>query len=258
MRSSLKLALLVGASLAVASTPALAQDAPKPDAAPAPAAAAPAPAPAAAAAPAPASTTAEAAPASTDGTVLVHIDSSSTVSLERRPGPGAPWEHACDSPCDGRLPVGEQYRVVGTGLNESNPFTIDGSKGDRAVLFVAPGVKSKATIGTGLLIGGAVVVVGSFVFGLVGACPSCTFRQGAATNTTNDDVIGAATGLGVVGLATGIFGAAWLYDNSHSRVAGAVQAAPPARGAIDPSSGTGLRAPVPSMSGAFALPVVRF
>jgi hypothetical protein len=284
MRSSLKLALIASSALVLASTQAFAQDGP---AAAPPAAAAPAPAtpaatveaapvvapPAAATpAPAPAAPVVVAVPAgaavevattaapSTDGTILVHIDTPQTVSLERRSGPSAAWEHVCESPCDGRLPVGDQYRIVGTGMNASNAFTLDGSKGDRAVLIVAPGTKTKANIGTGLLIGGAVVLVGSVIVGLVGACPSCTFQSGSggATNTTNTDVIGATTGLAVAGLATGIFGAAWLVDNQHSRVSGAIQAAPPSRGGLDPAHvSAGLRAPMPSMQ-SFSVPVLRF
>jgi hypothetical protein len=279
MRSFVKLALIASSALVLASAPALAQNAPAAPAVPpaVPASAAPAPAAPAPAAPAPAapppaapsavvviappaSTVGVSTPAAPDGTVLVHIDSPSKVSLERRSSPAASWEHACESPCDGRLPVGDQYRVVGTGMNESNPFTLDGSKGDRAVLLVAPGTKQRAKIGEGLLIGGAIVLVGSVVFGLVAACPSCTFQSstGAATNTTNTDVIGAATGLAVAGLATGIFGAAWWVDNQHSRVSGAVQAAPPARGGLDPALVTGLRAPMPAMTQGFSVPVLRF
>jgi hypothetical protein len=273
MRLSVKLALIASSALVLASNQVLAQTAPgapppsspavvvgtAPAAAPAVVVAAP-PGATVSVSTTPAASVAVSTVASTDGTILVHVDSPSKVSLERRSSPSASWEHACESPCDGRLPVGDQYRVVGTGMNESNPFTLDASKGDRAVLLVAPGTKQKAKIGEALLIGGAVVLVGSVVFGAIAACPSCTFqtRNGGLTDTTNTDVIGVATGLAVGGLATGIFGAAWWVDNQHSRVSGAVQAAPPARGGLDPAHLAGMRAPMPVMTQAFTVPVFHF
>jgi hypothetical protein len=263
MRSSVKLALLASSALVLASTQAFAQAAPTTGQdAPAPATVVTVPATATpVVVTAPTGSTVEVSTtvaASTDGTLLVHIDSPQKVSLERRSSPSAAWEHACESPCDGRLPVGDQYRIVGTGMNDSNPFTLDGSKGDRAVLLVAPGTKQKAAIGEGLLIGGAVLLVGAVVFGAIGACPSCTFQANGTTDTTNTDVIGAATGLAVIGLATGVFGAAWWVDNSHSRVSGAVQAAPPARGGLDPALVAGMRGPMPGMTQAFTVPVLHF
>jgi hypothetical protein len=266
MRSSVKLALIASSALVLGSAQASAQTAPAapPPEAPAaasPATTTPAASPAAATPPASPAATTPAAP-STDGTVLVHIDSPQKVTLEHRSSPSASWEHACESPCDGRLSVGDQYRIVGTGINESNPFTLDGTKGDRAVLLVAPGTEQKAKIGEGLLIGAGIVLVGSVVFGFAASCPSCTFsvNTGGQSNTTNFDVIGVATGLATLSVATGIFGAAWWVDNQHSRVSGAVQAAPPARGGLDPAAvaGSGLRAPMPGMTQALTLPVFHF
>jgi hypothetical protein len=159
--------------------------------------------------------------------------------------------------------VGDEYRIVGgpnaSDVNPSNPFTLDGSKGDRAVLYVSPGTKTKQKIGTGVLIGGAVLFVGGIVTGIAAACPSCNFNaNGAATDNQNWLAIGVGTGLAVVGLSAGIFGGAWMVDNAHSRVNGAVQAAPPARGATDPVYVTGMRAPMPSMTQAFLVPVANF
>jgi hypothetical protein len=280
MRSTMKLALLVSAPVLVlvagGDNRAFGDD--TPPAAPAPAAPAPADAPAPVTAPAPAAApstvtavsvapasavlvgpAATASPASTDGTLLVHLDSPSTVSLEHRAGPQAAWEHACDSPCDARLPVADQYRIVGgPDINASNPFILDGSKGDRAVLYVAPGSKTRQKIGTGILIGGAVVAVGGAIAGFAASCPSCDFNQGTSTDNRNWLAIGVGTGLAVVGISAGIFGAAWLVDNGHSRVSGAVQAAPPARGSNDPVYVTGMRATMPPMTQSFAFPVMSF
>jgi hypothetical protein len=196
---------------------------------------------------------------STDGTLMVHLETPSPISLEHRAGPQAAWEHACDSPCDVRLPVGDQYRIVGgADINESNSFVLDGSKGDRAVLYVAPGSKNRQKIGTGVLIGGAVLFVGGVVGGLAASCPSCTFQANGTTDNRNFLAIGIGTGLAVVGLSAGIFGASWMVNNAHSQVSGAVQAAPPARGANDPVYVTGMRAPVPPMTQSMNIPLLKF
>jgi hypothetical protein len=265
MRSTAKLALLAASPLLVSALfarPALADDANAP---PVAAAASVTVVPASPNAPTtvvapPGSTVvvAPASPASTDGTLLVHLDSPSPVSLEHRSAQSA-WEHVCDSPCDQRLPVGDEYRIVGgADVNESNPFVLDSAKGDRAVLYVAPGSKSRQKIGTGILITGAVLFVGGIVGGLLASCPSCTFQANGTTDNQNFLAIGIGTGIAVVGLSGGIFGAAWMVDNAHSRVSGAVQAAPPARGANDPAYVTGLRAPMPGMTQALNVPLFSF
>ncbi len=47
-------------------------------------------------------TTVPAAPAAQagDGLVKIHIATKELVSLEHRSGPGAPWQFACETPCD--------------------------------------------------------------------------------------------------------------------------------------------------------------
>jgi hypothetical protein len=277
MRSILKLALLATTPVLVSAllaSPASADTQAADEPAPGPAAAPPPAAPPPAAAPAPATTVVVATPApapaapasaavvvvaSTDGTVLVHLETPSPVSLEHRAGPQAAWEHGCDSPCDARMPVGDEYRIVGgSDINQSNSFILDGSKGDRAVLYVAPGSKNRQKIGTGILIGGAVVLVGGVIGGLAAACPSCTFQANGTTDNQNWLAIGIGTGLAVVGLSAGIFGASWLVNNAHTQVSGAVQAAPPARGAADPVYVTGMRSTVPPMTQSVNFPLLKF
>jgi len=176
-----------------------------------------------------------------DGLVQVHIQTKELVTLEHRSGPGAPWQTACDTPCDTRLPAGDQYRVIGVGINDSDPFALTSPKGDVVSVHVAPGFKKRAKIGEALTIGGGVVLVGAVVIGLVAADPGKTFNPDGTTNNYNWDVIAVGTGIAVAGLTTAIFGGSWWYNNASTRVAGDVQADQPVHGGLEPRYQTGMR-----------------
>jgi hypothetical protein len=176
-----------------------------------------------------------------DGKVEVHIHTKELVTIEHRASPNDPWETACETPCDARLPAGDQYRVVGEGVNPSETFALTSPTGDVVTIHVAPGLKKRARIGEALTIGGAVVFVGAAVIGLVAANPQGAFSANGATDNYNWDVIAVGTGIALAGLTTAIFGGSWWYNNASTRVAGDVQADQPTRGSIDNRYQTGMR-----------------
>ena len=163
------------------------------------------------------------------------------VTLEHRTGPGAPWERGCETPCDARLPGADEFRIVGQGVNESEPFSLTTPKGDVVKIHVSPGLKSRAKIGEVMTFTGAVLFVGALVVGIGASDPGATFNANGTTNNYNWNVIAVGTTIGVAGLVTGILGGSWWYDNSRTRVAGDVQADQPARGGLEPRYQTGLR-----------------
>jgi hypothetical protein len=152
-----------------------------------------------------------------DGMVEVHIESSTSVRLQKRVG--SSWEQVCSSPCDTKLGVTPQYRIAGIGLNDSEPFTLDASKG-RVNLKVDPGTQSGQQRGLITLIGsGAVLAGGAAVIILAG-------RKGMDANnqlpqsSTNAILIGSSMMLaGVIG---GIVGGSWYVQNAHTGVSGDV------------------------------------
>jgi hypothetical protein len=241
-RSSLKLALLVGAPLALMTTSAWADDTAAP--------ANPSPSPDTSAPAAPA-----AAPAA--GSITVHVDSPKPVSLEHRANASTAWEHVCEAPCDQAVAVGDQYRIVGTDLNESNPFMLDSSKGDKVSLKIGPGEIKKQRIGTYVLIGGGVLFLGGVIGGLAASHPGETFTADGTTNNSNWTAIIVGTSLAVVGLSGALFGGAWYVNNAHTRVGGDVQAAPPATGQNPTPPRTGLRSELPVAS-VSTIPVFTF
>ncbi len=182
-----------------------------------------------------------------DGLVQIHIETKELVTLEHRSGPTAPWQHGCETPCDTRLPGADEFRVVGNGVNESEPFSLTTPKGDVVKIHVAPGLKSRARIGEILTFTGAVLVVGALVVGIGASDPGATFPANGQTDNYNWNVIAVGTGVAVVGLVSGILGGAWWYDNSHTRVAGDVQGDQPARGGLEPRYQTGMRMAGPAM-----------
>jgi hypothetical protein len=181
------------------------------------------PAPPAAAAPVPAPS----APVNPPGTVTVHVDSPKAVSLEKRADANSPWQFVCNSPCDIPVPTSDQYHIVGVDLNDSRPFVLDASLGDKVTLDVAPGNHNKATHGEWILLAGGALAVGGIVTLLVGSKNNDVAGDtGVAANSQNTDVIFVGSALIVAGLVAGITGGAFMYDNAHTKVEGGIGAVP--------------------------------
>lgn len=205
MRSvGLGFAFAASVQLVLTLTPAFAQP---PAAAPdAPAKAAPATAPAPAAAP---------------GTVTVHVNAPQKVSLEHRAAGHETWEFVCNSPCDQALSSTDEYRVVGAGLNESRPFMLDTSNGDKITLDVTPGTHNKYSTGEWVLIGGGVFIVGGVVALLAGSSSNAVQgADGTVTSDKNTNWIFVGTSLILAGVIGGLVGGSFMYDNAHTHVDG--------------------------------------
>jgi hypothetical protein len=188
------------------------------------------------------------------GMVDVHIKSDAPVTLSHRASATGAWETACSSPCDTSVPVGDEYQVSGDGLNASKTFRLDASKG-KVTLDVSVGKKSSQSIGTGLLIGAAVVGVVGIVFIAISK-PSSAFPADGTTSTahTNEIFTGGALLLG--GAIAAIYGGAMIVNNGSSAVNGDVAKPPPAYGANDIPSKVAQN-PVPNVP-TFIAPVFHF
>jgi hypothetical protein len=265
MRSfGLSLALVASAQLVVLTSPAFAQgpaDSPPPPA-PATAPSTPPPSTPPPSAPAPGTTdsstptpatAAAAPPVVAEGTVVVHINSPAKVNLERRGAVNAPWEFACEAPCDQRLPATDQYRIVGTNLNESDAFYLDAAKGDKLTLEVAPGEKNKQKIGLWVLIGGAVFFVAGAI--VIAAGSSNQFDQDGTLSSSRSNALAGGVTLMLVGVTGAIFGGAWMWGNSRSHVGGDTMAPAPVRGSLPSVVNTGMRMPTVAPV-AFSIPVL--
>jgi hypothetical protein len=158
--------------------------------------------------------------------------------------------------------VSEEYQVVGTDLNASNPFILDASKGEKITLDVSPGVHQKVVTGGVILGSGAAVIIGGTIT-LIAASKSNTVSgaNGSLTDHSNTDAISIGTTLIVAGAVAGIFGGAMMIDNSHTKVEGAVGASPDKPEAPTKAQINARREPTwhedrgPAIAGAHAVPL---
>jgi hypothetical protein len=170
------------------------------------------------------------------------------VSLEHRTAPDAPWEVVCEGACDTRLPVGDEYRVVGPDITDSPPFRLNAGARDHITLRVYPGDRSKVTIGKWVAAGGGALLVAGIVLTAMG-------MRGQQFASDPVVLLTAGSGLCLGGLAGGLFGSAWIVGNGQSDVRGDVMPAPPARDTATTGDPAGMRIPLPTAR-PFAVPLL--
>jgi hypothetical protein len=187
-------------------------------------------------------------PSSTETLVRVHVDADGAVSLERRSAANAPWEHACDAPCDQMLPAADQYRFGATPESpESKPFVLDLKGGATSVTIKAQlADKKKKQTGLYVLVGAGALVVGGVVVFLAGLRPSHTFDADGATHDVNWNVATVGSLLVAGGVAGGIVGGTMFFGNTQTRAGGAVRTpdAPSKSGVAPAPAGVGFVMPV--------------
>lgn len=163
--------------------------------------------------PAPAIDPADAPGARRVAAVTVHIDTTrAEVRLQGRPGDDFEWTRMCDAPCDARVPLAWEYRIVGDGLRASQAFLLDGRAGDRIVLTLDP--STNAGYVGGILVtvaGGIVIFVGAIILvtGLLVAL--------LAVDNAGEFVAGGALVVGV-GITISYFGSKLTTSNGHTGV----------------------------------------
>ena len=220
--SRLCLAAIATASVAFFSTPALAQD----------------------------------PPASTDGTVTVHINSDKPVSLQRRPNAQTAWETVCMSPCDQRAPLGEEYQVTGVGLNPSKPFRLATGK-EKVTLDVSVGDPNKAKMGLYIAVGGGVVALTGAIIIAAAVKPSDTFPDSGVTHVSNTNVLFAGGLLILTGVVAGIYGGATMLNSKEAQVEGDTSKAGPAEKAAHDAGPKTASATPAATTPAFVIPVLK-
>lgn len=172
------------------------------------------------------------APAPADGTVTVHVNSPTPVTLQRRASATSAWEVACTSPCDQRLPVGDEYQIAASGDGTpSKPFRLDSSRGN-VTLDVSPGSTKKKQTGMYVTIGGGVLVVAGAITMIAGSKPSDTFPAGGTTGNSNTNVLFVGGALVFAGVVAGIYGGSMWVNGAKTDVEGDVGGTASSHGAV--------------------------
>lgn len=124
----------------------------------------------------------------------VHIAAPSRVILFRRPAGTSQWEIACESPCDERLPIGDDYKVTGNSIAASDEFKLQ-APADGAVYL------NVHASSAGKVLGGVLASVGALVgyIGLLVALANdSSFEKEERTNGLI--ALGIGSGMAVAGL----------------------------------------------------------
>ncbi len=153
-------------------------------------------------------------------TVRVHIASKKSVQLYRKAASDGEWHEACTSPCDENMPLGDEYRISGSGIHQSHDFELDGAAGGRVVLTIDPGSR------TAFVTGGVLVAVGGLVdyFSLVAfaaaqshsSCTSYYTYTSGSSCSSGSSGNGTAVGVGMLVVGTAMMGAGAIIMLSNN------------------------------------------
>lgn len=192
--------------------------------------------------------------ASADWTIKVHVETEEPVAFEHRSAENQPWELVCNAPCDGVVPVGDEFRFAETNdANETKPFGLKTEKPDaNGVITVQHHKTSKSLYRAApfVLIGSAAVFVTGIVLATVGITKAHGFLNDGSREQTNA-VTGAGTLLIMAGLGGGYFGLSSRINNRYSDASGDVRSLEPVHGTGSSAPTRGVSILVPIFSGTF-------
>ena len=135
----------------------------------------------------------------------VHIKSSGhRVTLFRRPAGSTELVAACDSPCDIELPIGDTYRVGGSGLSTTPEFML-AAKAGGSVDITVDGPNWFGIVSGGVLtLGGGITAYVGVIFALAGSGNSRSSIYGNSESVRNAGLAAIAIGAVAIGLGLAI------------------------------------------------------
>ena len=130
----------------------------------------------------------------------VHLNAGSHQAfLVRQPAGTTDWISACESPCDQLMPLGDTYKVAGTGFRTTKEFKLDAEPGGAVELSV-DGPNWLGIIGGGALtLTGAGMAYGGLLVAAAGSsCDGSYYNRCDGTGSTG--LVVAAVGAGLIAL----------------------------------------------------------
>lgn len=198
----------------------------------------------------------------------VHITSRKQVILYRRPAGTNSWTQACTSPCDAELPIGDGYRITGSGVAQSKEFHLQASPGGAVDVVVDPPSQGGMVVGGVMAYGGAATAYVGLLTALVGAAQAgekCYSSSGYCADRKSDGEDlrdGGLVALGV-GAAVGALGLVVFFNSVSTDITQRGAGAKDDARAASPRLDAFLRAPTwrgrgSSAEGAAAAPPATF
>jgi hypothetical protein len=136
----------------------------------------------------------------------VHITTKRQVILYRRPAGSSAWEQACTSPCNLELPLGDTYRIAGSGLSQNKELRLQASPGGAVDILVDP-----PSVG-GMVLGGLTAGVG-YMVGYIGLL----VMAGGASTGDDETANGGALAL-LLGAGAGVVGTVVFINSATTDI----------------------------------------
>jgi hypothetical protein len=138
----------------------------------------------------------------------VHVKASGRVTLYRRPAGSTELVAACEAPCDLELPLGDTYRVGGSGLTTTHEFTLAAKPGG-SVEITVDGPSWAGIVGGGLLtLGGGITAYVGVLLTLAGGAAESGSRSNygneSAKEVRNVGLGALAVGAAMIGVGLAI------------------------------------------------------
>jgi hypothetical protein len=159
--------------------------------------------------------------------VHVHIDTRKVVQLYRRPAGGSGFVHACQSPCDMELPLGDEYHLIGSGISQTKDFHLQGSQDDQVTLTVNGPSAGGMLAGGTLAVGGSIAMYMGALAALSGLGETCGSTSSYSCGASDGDRKGGLIAF-VVGTAAAALGTYVLINAASTDVNQGAAASPAA------------------------------
>ena len=133
----------------------------------------------------------------------VHMRTPHPAYLYRRAAGTTDFVTACESPCDQEMPIGDTYRIGGSGFSTTPEFKLDAAPGG-SVEVTVDGPSWAGIVGGGLLtVGGGVTAYIGTIFALTGSACSSSSSNGYSSRNNGCDSV-RNVGLGALAVGAGM------------------------------------------------------
>jgi hypothetical protein len=172
--------------------------------------------------------------AASRSTVLVHLDGDDDATLQVNVD--NEWVTYCKAPCNERVGADALFRVSGSGLRNSSPFTLRADPGASETVHVDSTSSGAHVFGASLVVLGSLGVLTGVVLDFLGVqaekCSSTTNIEPDGTDAPSScekpwhNLVGIGVGVGIASIVVLAGGVALMIANGHSTVSQSASRSP--------------------------------